>query len=70
MKFSYGIGAKLKYSDSLNVASYYKDTDDIYEVIEDNFGPETAISVSSWTELACVGEIYEHDGFTIEMVEV
>lgn len=69
MKFSFGVRAKLKYSDTPNVASYLKDTEDVYDIIEDEFGPEVAISASSWTELACVGEIYEHDKFTIEMVE-
>ena len=70
MKFSFGVRAKLKYNDTPNVASYLKDTEDVYDIIEDEFGPEVAISASSWTELACVGEIYEHDKFTIEMVDV
>ena len=69
MRFSFGVNAKLKYNDMPNVASYLKDTDDIYDIIEDGFGPEVAISASSWAELACVGEVYEHDQFTIEMVE-
>jgi hypothetical protein len=69
MKFSFGVSAKLKYSDTPNVASYLKDTEDVYEIIEDEFGPDVAISASSWTELACVGEAYEHDKFSIEMVE-
>ena len=69
MKFSFGVNAKLKYSDTPNVASYLKDTEDVDEIIEDEFGPEVAISASSWTELACVGEVYEHEQFTIEMVE-
>lgn len=69
MKFSFGVGAKLKYSDTPNVASYLKDTEDVYEIIEYEFGPEVAISASSWTELACVGEVYEHNQFTIEMVD-
>ena len=70
MKFSFGVGAKLKYNDAPNVASYLKDTDDVYDIIEDEFGPCVAISASSWTELACIGEVYEHEQFTIEMVEV
>ena len=31
--------------------------------------PETAIEVSSWCELATVGEVYEHDEFTVEIIE-
>ena len=69
MKFSFGVMAKLKYNDTPNVVSYLKDTEDVYEIIEDEFGHDIAANVSSWTELACVGEIYEHDQFTIEMVE-
>ena len=30
---------------------------------------ETAINVSSWCELASVGEVYEHDEFTVEIIE-
>lgn len=30
---------------------------------------ETAIDVSSWCELASVGEVYEHDEFTVEIIE-
>lgn len=70
MKFSFGVRAKLKYNDTPNVASYLKDTEDVYDIIEDEFGPDVAISASSWTELACVGEIYEHNQFIIEMVNV
>jgi hypothetical protein len=69
MKFSYGVMAKLKYSNTPNVASYLKNTEDMYDIIEDEFGPAVAISVSSWAELACVGEVYEHERFTIEMIE-
>lgn len=70
MKFSFGVMAKLKYSNTPNVASYLKDTEDVYDIIEDEFGSDVAISASSWTELACVGEVYEHDQFTIEMVDM
>ena len=31
---------------------------------------ETAINVSSWCELASVGEVYENDEFTVEIIEV
>ena len=69
MKFSFGVMARVVYYDTPNVASCYKDSQDVYDMIEYQFGHDVAASVSSWTELACVGEIYEHDEFTIEIVE-
>lgn len=31
--------------------------------------PLIAIEASSWCELACVGEVYEYNNFTIEVLE-
>ena len=46
------------------------DYDHVYDLvmtlIED---PLTAINASSWCELACVGEKYEHEEFIIEIIE-
>lgn len=70
MRFSFCVMARVVYNDSPNVGSCYKDSIDVYDAIEYQFGHEVAISASSWTELACVEEIYEHYEFTIEMVEV
>lgn len=30
---------------------------------------DTSASASSWCELACIGEVYEDDRFTIEIIE-
>lgn len=69
MRFSFGVIARVVCSDSPNVGSCYKDSRDVYDAIEYQFGHEVAESASCWTEIACVGEIYEHDKFTVEMVE-
>lgn len=70
MKYSFGVGARVVYIDTQNIGSIYKDSRDVYDIIEYQFGHDVAASASSWTELACVGEIYEHKDFTIKMVEV
>lgn len=69
MRFSFGVMARVVYNDSPNVGNCYKDSRDVYDAIEYQFGPEVAIGASCWTELAYVGEIYEHDEFIIEIVE-
>lgn len=68
MKFSFGVMARIVCNDVPNIGSCYKDSQDVYDMIEYQFGHNVAASASSWTELACVGEVYEHDEFTIEMV--
>ena len=71
MRYSFGVGAKVVFVDTPNVASIYKDSNDVYDAIEYAMGHEVAVGASCWTELACVGEApYEHEKFTIEMVEV
>ena len=71
MRYSFGIGAKVVFADNPNVASIFKDSRDVYNVIEYAMGHEVAVGASCWTELACVGEApYEHEKFIIEMVEV
>lgn len=45
---------------------------EVYEIIDwllHGQDPQTAIDASSWCELACIGEVYEHDKFTVEIVE-
>ena len=68
MRFSFGVMARVVYNNYPNVGNCYKDSRDVYDAIEYQFGHDIAVDASSWTELACVGEIYEHDEFTIEMV--
>ena len=70
MKYSFGVGARVVYVDTPNIGSIYKDSIDVYDNIEYQFGHDVAASASSWTELACIGEVYEHKNFKIEMVEV
>ena len=71
MKYSFGVGAKVVFIDTPNVASIYKDSNDVYDAIEYATGHEVAVEASCWTELTCVGEApYEHEKFIIEMVEV
>lgn len=69
MRFSFGVMARVVYNGSPNIGSCYKDSRDVYDAIEYQFGHEVAIGASCWTELACVGEIYEHDEFIIKMIE-
>lgn len=69
MRFSFGVMARVVFNDSTNIGSCYKDSRDVYDAIEYQFGHEVAVGASCWTELACVGEIYEHDEFTIEMID-
>ena len=69
MRFSFGVMARVVYNDSPKIGNCYKDSRDVYDAIEYQFGHKIAVGASCWTELACVGEIYEYDEFTIEMVE-
>jgi hypothetical protein len=69
MRFSFCVMARVVFNDSPNIRNCYKDSRDVYDAIEYQFGHEVAVGASCWTELACVGEIYEHDEFTIEMID-
>ena len=73
MRFSKGVYAKVEFKTQ---SKGYKSThfsgcsEDLYDEIEYHFGHEVAAEVSSWAELASVGEEYEHDEFIVKMVEV
>ncbi len=43
----------------------------VYDVLLDDFNvpEEDAIEAEDWSELACVGEVYKGDGFTITVYE-
>lgn len=43
----------------------------VYDELVDNFGvsEEDAIEAESWSELACIGEVYQGEGFTITVEE-
>lgn len=40
-----------------------------YAFIENIAGAFAAIEATSWAELAEIGEVYEHDRFTLEILE-
>ena len=73
MRFSHDVYAKVKFnteSQGYISALLIGCSEDLYDELEPIFGHELAADASSWTELACIGEEYEHEEFIIEMVEV
>ena len=69
-KFDRGVNARLVFADDPRVSYYCEDDESVYEKLEPIVGHEVAEDASSWAEMACVGMDYEHDEFTIEIVEV
>ena len=69
-KFDRGVNAKLVFADDPGTSYYCEDDESVYEKLEPIVGHEVAEDASSWAELTYVGDFYEHDEFTIEMVEV
>ena len=46
--------------------------DDIYDIVGDELTPDgipLAIEISSWAELACLGEVWENERIRVEPVE-
>lgn len=41
----------------------------LFDLIERKAGIEEAIEATSWAELASIGETYEHELFTITIIE-
>lgn len=43
----------------------------VYDELIDNFGvsEEEAIEAEGWSELACIGEVYQGEGFTVTVEE-
>ena len=73
MKFSHGVYAQVEFvPETKNYHSTYLAgcSEDLYDYLEYKFGHEVAADASSWAELACVGEEYEHEEFTLTMVEL
>jgi hypothetical protein len=70
MRFSYGIEAILVFTKDPKWKYYYNDSYDLYEKLEPAVGHDIAEGATCWAEMACVGMDYEHEEFTIEMVEV
>lgn len=69
MMFSNGVCAKVTLKEHVGGSSYFYDSRSVYDLLIDYFDHQTAANAQCWTELACVGEIYEADEFTIEMME-
>lgn len=69
MIFSNGVCAKITLKERVGGGSYFYDSRSVYDLLIDYFQHDVAASAESWTELACVGELYESDGFEIEMME-
>lgn len=69
-KFDSGVNARLVFTNEPNIAYYCEDDESVYEKLEPIVGHEVAEDASSWAEMTYVGDYYEHDEFTIEMVEV
>jgi hypothetical protein len=70
MKFNYGVEAKLVFTKDTKYAYYYNENYDLYEKLEPIVGHDAAEDAMCWAEMACIGMDYEHEKFTIEMVEV
>ena len=69
MMFSNGVCAKVTLKESVGSSSYFYDSRSVYDLLIDYFPHDIAADAESWTELACVGEMYEADDFEIEMME-
>ena len=58
-KFSYGVRARLVFTDDPRCAYYCEDDESVYEKLEPIVGHEVAEDASSWAELTYVGDYYE-----------
>lgn len=49
---------------------YTNDTMGVYDLVKELKDDHmTAANAEGWAELACIGEVYEGDGFTVEIGE-
>lgn len=69
MKFSYGVCAKVTLTNESDYSYCYRNSRAVYDKLEPYVGHYEAAEAEGWTEMACVGQIYEQDEFMIEMVE-
>lgn len=69
MKFSKGVYAQVTLKEDMSSSHYFYDSRSVYDLLIDYFDHDIAEEAESWTELACVGDWYENDGFEIEMME-
>lgn len=70
MKFSRDVEVRVVFTKDPAWEYYYSDSYDLYEKLEPVVGHDDAESAMCWAEMACVGMDYEHEEFTIEMMEV
>lgn len=70
MKFSNGVYAMVILVKEPGYSHYYGNSRAVYDKLESYVGHDEAAEAEGWTEMACVGQVYEQDEFTIEMVEV
>lgn len=68
MRFSNGVYTQVTLKGDSG-SHYFYDSRSVYDLLIDHFDHDTAAKAEGWTELACVGEWYEEDGFEIEMME-
>ena len=68
MRFSRGVYAQVTFKDGSR-SGYFADSRSVYDRLIDDFDHYTAAEAEGWTEMACVGEIYEEYEFEIEIVE-
>lgn len=69
MEFSYGVYAQLTFKNDISVSWHLTDSRSVYDHLVGRCGHDRAAEAEGWTELACVGDWYEEDGFEIEMME-
>lgn len=67
--FSHGVYAKVTLNERVGGSSYFYDSRSVYDLLIAYFPHDVAAAAEGWTELACVGELYEADDFEIEMME-
>lgn len=68
MEFSRGVYAYLTFNGE--AVHYWLDSgESVYDYLEPVVGHDEAEEAACWCELHCVGDEYEHELFTIEMVE-
>ena len=68
MRFSKGVYARVTFKNGSN-PGYFRDSRSVYNRLIDDFEHNIAADAEGWTEVACVGELYEADDFEIEMME-
>ena len=69
MRFSNGVYAQVTLKKDISESHYFYDTRSVYDFLIEYFDHNIAVDAQCWTEMACVGEWYEEDGFEIEMME-